>query len=119
MHVPIYVSYSHAQCQIALVNACLAAVTGYILFQFVVRNQPKKRARKTKVTPTPSQNILVYGLLIPFWATIPYCSVQGLRIRHMIFRFVLGVMSPILSLLRTTEGEIITDFFLSMMKYIL
>jgi hypothetical protein len=90
----------------ALLNASLAAVTGFVLYEAVVRDQPKqaKHQRQVKMTPTFSQNLLVYGLLIPFWAVAPYAMVRGLPIKHKIFRFVIGVISPILSLLRITEA---------------
>lgn len=51
-----------------------------------------------------SNHLLVYGVILPFWIVCPYCAIQLLDLRHLIFKFAVGVVVPILTLLRTTEG---------------
>lgn len=90
---------------VLVLHGCAAAVTGALLYKFIILEQPSKQLQEHKTASVSvSNHLLVYGVILPFWIVCPYCAIQLLDLRHLIFKFAVGVVVPILTLLRTTEA---------------
>lgn len=72
----------------------LAALTGAIVYKCVV--EPKK-------TETTTAKLLIFGLLLPVWIVWPTFIYQALNLRNYVIKFVVGVVTPTITLFRLTE----------------
>jgi hypothetical protein len=73
----------------------VAAVVAAFLYQTVVR--------KGK-TGTTNAYLIGYSVFVPFWIFAPKFAVEQLGIDNKIFRFCLCVITPTMSIFRTTEA---------------
>jgi hypothetical protein len=94
--------------QAVVLEACVAALTGDVLCKFVVLEQPpstsKQQQQQQQQQPSFSQHLLVHGAIVPFWIAAPCFAIQWLDLRNLVFKFAVAVITPILTLLRMTEG---------------
>ena len=75
-------------------NILLAAVTGVILYKVVV---------KPKQYDTTSARILGFGVLLPFWITWPTTIYKLLDVQNLVFKFIVGGLTPTIMLFRISE----------------
>jgi hypothetical protein len=78
----------------ACLNIVLAAVTGIILYKVIV--EPKNHG-------TTSARILCFGVLLPFWITWPKTIFQLLNVQNLVFKFIVGGLTPTITLFRISE----------------
>jgi hypothetical protein len=78
-----------------------------VLYKFIILEQPqpsKQQQDYKTASVSVSKHLWVYGVILPFWIVCPYYAIQLLDLRHLIFKFAVGVITPVLTLFRTTEG---------------
>jgi hypothetical protein len=94
--------------QVVILEACAAAVTGALLYKLLILGQPPPSSKQQQQVhdnaSVVSKHLWVYGVILPFWIICPYYAIQQLDFRHLIFKFAAGVITPTLTLFRTTEG---------------
>ncbi len=76
-------------------NVLLATVTGAVVYKVII--EPGK-------TDTPIAKILGFGALLPFWITWPTTIFQLLDVRNLLFKFILGGVTPTITLFRVLEA---------------
>ena len=79
-----------------IAEAFVASLTGALIYYTILK--PRKQE-------TTFANLLVYGGILPFWIVSPYFFIQMADLRNLIFKFVVAVITPTLTLFRTTEGR--------------
>jgi hypothetical protein len=77
-------------------------MTGLVIYKAII--EPKRY-------DTPFSRLLGFGVLLPFWIVFPTILFQFLGIRNFLFKFVIGVITPTLSIFRTTEGTYVPYTF--------
>ena len=73
-----------------------AAITSLPIYEIVI-----KRKRQDTIVAY----LLGYGLILPFWIACPVYMIRLFDIRNFIFKFMVGVIVPTLSIFRSTEGK--------------
>jgi hypothetical protein len=74
----------------------VASVTGIILYKVVI----EPRAYESTFSL-----MLVYGVILPFWISMPFYTIRFFDVRNLVFKFIVGVITPTLSIFRATEGK--------------
>jgi hypothetical protein len=74
----------------------VASVTGIILYKVVI----KPRAYESTFSL-----MLVYGVILPFWIFMPAYMIRFFDVRNLVFKFIIGTITPTLSIFRATEGK--------------
>jgi hypothetical protein len=75
----------------------LAALTSLLIYTFII---------KPKRYDTTVSHLLGFGIILPFWIAFPVSIIRLFDIRNLIFKFMIGVIVPILSIFRSTEGKL-------------
>jgi hypothetical protein len=78
---------------IIFAEAMFATVVAMLFYQTVVRNQGTQKAY-----------LIGYSFFLPFWMFAPKFAVEQLAIENKIFRFCICVITPTMSIFRTTEA---------------
>lgn len=71
----------------------VASFTGFITYKFIVQKQGTSLAY-----------LIGYGVILPFWLSVPYYGVELLDIRNKFMKFCFGAIVPTLGIFHTTEG---------------
>lgn len=85
-------------------EACVAGLTGALLYAFVLLPRKLQKQKKTNHRPTVTDCIWVFGIIVPFWIFVPQQVMNALGVRNQIFRFCIGTITPTLSMFRATQA---------------
>jgi hypothetical protein len=77
-----------------ILECVLAALLSIVVYNFIVKKQGSTLSY-----------VICYCLWLPFWFTLPFYAIPALEIRHLIFKFCLGVITPVTAIFRTTAGK--------------
>jgi hypothetical protein len=84
--------------QLIFLQMSFAALTGLLIYTLII---------KPKRYDTTFSHVLGFGIILPFWIACPVLIIPFFDIRNLIFKFMIGVIVPILSIFRSTEGELV------------
>ena len=86
---------------VCILESILGGCFGALLYAFVL--QPRKLLQ-THSTPTVTDCLWVFGIVVPFWIFVPHTVMDALGVDNQIFRFCIGTITPTLSLFRATQA---------------
>lgn len=81
-------------------NVVLAALTGAIVYQWILL--PDGQTKNDQ--PSTTGKLLGLGILLPLWIAWPTFIYQALGLQNLIIKFVVGGVTPTLTLFRLTEA---------------